>query len=196
MLDLADALAVRNGTYKTDIPNWWFNVDGEVVKNLPRPLIHELSDLPHPDRALIYDKIPHLGAEQDQALHQLARLPVCLHVLLQPCLLPDLQAREARPAAQRRRCDRRGQGRPRALAARTGHLHRRPVRDLQRLARRVRRQVAARGGPALLRQRARQPAGQGPVQGRAAQAGRAAARSAWASRRRTTGCASSCSSGA
>jgi anaerobic magnesium-protoporphyrin IX monomethyl ester cyclase len=61
MLDLADALAVRNGTYKTDIPNWWFNVDGEVIKNLPRPLIRELSDLPHPDRALIYDKIPHLG---------------------------------------------------------------------------------------------------------------------------------------
>jgi anaerobic magnesium-protoporphyrin IX monomethyl ester cyclase len=58
MLDLADALAVRNGTYKTNMPNWWFNVDGEVIKNLPRPLIHELSDLPHPDRALIYDKIP------------------------------------------------------------------------------------------------------------------------------------------
>ncbi len=61
MLDLANALAARNGTYRTDIPNWWFNVDGEVIKNLPRPLIHELSALPHPDRALIYDKIPHLG---------------------------------------------------------------------------------------------------------------------------------------
>ncbi len=30
----------------------------------PRPLIHELSDLPHPDRALIYDKLPHLGASK------------------------------------------------------------------------------------------------------------------------------------
>jgi radical SAM superfamily enzyme YgiQ (UPF0313 family) len=64
MLELADALAVRNGTYKTDIPNWWFNMEGEVVKNPPRPLIHELSDLPHPDRELIYDKIPHLGASK------------------------------------------------------------------------------------------------------------------------------------
>lgn len=64
IVDLANALAVRNGTFKTDIPNWWFDLDGEVVKNPPRPLIHELSDLPHPDRALIYDKMPHLGASK------------------------------------------------------------------------------------------------------------------------------------
>jgi anaerobic magnesium-protoporphyrin IX monomethyl ester cyclase len=64
MLDLADALARRNGTYDTNLPNWWFNVEGEVVKNLPRPLIHDLSALPHPDRALVYDKYPDLAASQ------------------------------------------------------------------------------------------------------------------------------------
>ncbi len=103
MLELADALAVRNGTYKTDIPNWWFNIEGEVIKNAPRPLIHELSDLPHPDRALIYDKIPHLGAGNIKHFISSRGLPVCLHVLLQSCVLPALQAGEARPAAQRRR---------------------------------------------------------------------------------------------
>lgn len=61
ILDLADALAQRNGSFTTAIPNWWFNVEGEVIKNLPRPLIHELSELPQPDRALIYDKLPSLG---------------------------------------------------------------------------------------------------------------------------------------
>lgn len=64
MLDLADALARRNGTYDTNLPNWWFNVDGEIVKNLPRPLIHDLSALPHPDRALVYDKYPDLAASK------------------------------------------------------------------------------------------------------------------------------------
>lgn len=61
ILDLAGALAQRNGSFTTAIPNWWFNVEGEVIKNLPRPLIHELSELPQPDRALIYDKLPSLG---------------------------------------------------------------------------------------------------------------------------------------
>ncbi len=64
MLDLADALARRNGAYDTNLANWWFNVDGEVVKNPPRPLIHDLSALPHPDRALIYDKYPDLAASK------------------------------------------------------------------------------------------------------------------------------------
>ena len=64
LLDLTEALARRNGSFDTAIPNWWFNVEGEIVKNLPRPLIHALSDLPHPDRALIYDKIPGLGASK------------------------------------------------------------------------------------------------------------------------------------
>ena len=61
MVDLADALASRNGSFNTDIPNWWFNVDGEIIKNPPRPLIHELSALPHPDRDLIYDAQPYHG---------------------------------------------------------------------------------------------------------------------------------------
>ncbi|PKO21561.1 MAG: hypothetical protein CVU38_14100 [Chloroflexi bacterium HGW-Chloroflexi-1] len=54
LLDLANALA--DGGFRADIPNWWFNVDGEVVKNPVRPLIRDLEMLPFPDRALIYDK--------------------------------------------------------------------------------------------------------------------------------------------
>jgi radical SAM superfamily enzyme YgiQ (UPF0313 family) len=62
MVDLADALAQRNGSYRTNIPNWWFNVEGEIVKNPVRPLIRDLSALPHPDRSLVYDKQPQLAA--------------------------------------------------------------------------------------------------------------------------------------
>jgi len=54
MLDLANAL--EKGNLKPDIQNWWFKLDGEIVKNPPRGLIHDLSELPLPDRALIYDK--------------------------------------------------------------------------------------------------------------------------------------------
>jgi len=54
MLDLANAL--DNGGLRSDLPNWWLKIDGEVVKNPPRPLVHDLSALPLPDRALIYDK--------------------------------------------------------------------------------------------------------------------------------------------
>ncbi len=96
MVDLANALASRNGAFNTDIPNWWFNVEGEIVKNPPRPLIHELSALPHPDRALIYEGPPISRREQDQVLHDLARLPLCVHLLLQSRLLPALQAGETR----------------------------------------------------------------------------------------------------
>lgn len=60
LLDLANALG--NGGFHPDIPNWWFNIDGEVVKNPVRPLIHDLSSLPHPDRALVYDKHPGLAS--------------------------------------------------------------------------------------------------------------------------------------
>jgi radical SAM superfamily enzyme YgiQ (UPF0313 family) len=60
MLDLANALG--NGGLHPDIPNWWFNIDGEIVKNPVRPLIHDLSSLPHPDRALVYDKHPGLAS--------------------------------------------------------------------------------------------------------------------------------------
>ncbi len=64
IVDLANALAARNGSFKTDIPNWWFNIEGEIVKNPPRPLIHDLSALPHPDRALVYDKFPTLASSK------------------------------------------------------------------------------------------------------------------------------------
>jgi len=53
IIDLADAL--DNGGPLHDLPNWWLKVDGEVVKNPPRPLLADLSDLPLPHRALIYD---------------------------------------------------------------------------------------------------------------------------------------------
>jgi radical SAM superfamily enzyme YgiQ (UPF0313 family) len=60
LLDLANALA--DGGLRPEIQNWWFNVDGEVIRNPVRPLIHDLSALPHPDRALVYDKHPSLAA--------------------------------------------------------------------------------------------------------------------------------------
>ena len=54
IVDLANAL--DNGGFDPHIPNWWFKVDGEAVKNPVRPLIQDLGALPMPDRALIYDK--------------------------------------------------------------------------------------------------------------------------------------------
>ena len=70
LLDLANVLPEARGGHfqeylaldKLAIPNWWFKVNGEVIKNPPRPLIHDLSALPQPDRALIYDKHPELAA--------------------------------------------------------------------------------------------------------------------------------------
>jgi anaerobic magnesium-protoporphyrin IX monomethyl ester cyclase len=50
----------RNG-FRLEIPNWWFKVEGQIVKNATRPLIHDLGGLPQPDRALIYDKHPALS---------------------------------------------------------------------------------------------------------------------------------------
>ena len=41
---------------RPDIPNWWFKLDGEIVRNPVRPLIHDLGSLPHSDRHLVYDK--------------------------------------------------------------------------------------------------------------------------------------------
>lgn len=54
MVDLANALA--NGGFQPDLPNWWFKVEGEIIKNPVRPLIHTLGELPRPDRTLIYGK--------------------------------------------------------------------------------------------------------------------------------------------
>jgi anaerobic magnesium-protoporphyrin IX monomethyl ester cyclase len=60
ILDLANELAAASpgGSSRLDIPNWWFKVDGSVVKNAPRPLIADLSALPQPDRELIYAASP------------------------------------------------------------------------------------------------------------------------------------------
>ncbi|MEM7033154.1 MAG: radical SAM protein [Chloroflexota bacterium] len=54
IVDLANSL--DKGGLNPDIPNWWFKVDGEIVKNPVRPLIRNLGDLPMADFGLIYDK--------------------------------------------------------------------------------------------------------------------------------------------
>ena len=57
LLDLANAVAHSGVQHvRPDIYNLWIKKDGEVVKNPVRPLIHDLSSLPMPDRALVYDK--------------------------------------------------------------------------------------------------------------------------------------------
>jgi len=59
-LDLMNALQ-RNGDGVTltdaAIPNWWFNRNGEIVRNPLRPLLsgEELDALPFADRELLYD---------------------------------------------------------------------------------------------------------------------------------------------
>ncbi|HEY85089.1 MAG TPA: B12-binding domain-containing radical SAM protein [Chloroflexi bacterium] len=54
IVDLANAL--NNGGFQPNIPNWWFKVGGEIIKNPVRPLVRDLGTLPMPDRKLIYDK--------------------------------------------------------------------------------------------------------------------------------------------
>jgi anaerobic magnesium-protoporphyrin IX monomethyl ester cyclase len=54
MVDLANAMG--NGGLKPDIPNWWFKIEDEIVRNPVRPLVHDLGSLPHPDRDLVYGK--------------------------------------------------------------------------------------------------------------------------------------------
>jgi anaerobic magnesium-protoporphyrin IX monomethyl ester cyclase len=56
IVDLAEALDDGGPLTKVDIPNWWFKVEGEIVKNPVRPLIRQLGDLPAPDRELVYNK--------------------------------------------------------------------------------------------------------------------------------------------
>ena len=59
-LDLMNSLQ-RNGDGITlpnpVIPNWWFKIDGEIVRNPLRPLLtgEELDALPFSDRELLYD---------------------------------------------------------------------------------------------------------------------------------------------
>jgi radical SAM superfamily enzyme YgiQ (UPF0313 family) len=54
MVDLANTL--DQGDLNPSIPNWWFKLDGEIVKNPVRPLIRNLGDLPLADYGLIYDR--------------------------------------------------------------------------------------------------------------------------------------------
>ncbi|MCI0528315.1 MAG: B12-binding domain-containing radical SAM protein, partial [Nitrospira sp.] len=54
MVDLANVL--DKGDLNPSIPNWWFKIDGEIVKNPVRPLIRKLGDLPLPHRDLVYQK--------------------------------------------------------------------------------------------------------------------------------------------
>lgn len=59
LLDLADGLA--QGELRPEMPNWWFKQDGRIMKSPVRPLVRELSSLPTPDRALVYDRHPQLA---------------------------------------------------------------------------------------------------------------------------------------
>jgi radical SAM superfamily enzyme YgiQ (UPF0313 family) len=69
LLDLADAVGNGHGGagsafwsfLPTNIRNWWFNTDDGVVRNPVRMLNRDLSALPYPDRALVYDKHPVLA---------------------------------------------------------------------------------------------------------------------------------------
>jgi len=54
IVDLANTF--NHGNFQPNMPNWWFKIDGEIVKNPPRRLIRDLSDLPMPDHDLIYRK--------------------------------------------------------------------------------------------------------------------------------------------
>ncbi len=65
IVDLANALG--NGGLKPDIPNWWFKIEDEIVRNPVRPLIRDLDSLPMPDRQLVYDK--HLPTHQSPIKH-------------------------------------------------------------------------------------------------------------------------------
>jgi len=54
IVDLANAL--DGPGFDPYVPNWWFRLNGEIIRNPVRPLIRDLGTLPMPDRALIYDK--------------------------------------------------------------------------------------------------------------------------------------------
>lgn len=65
MLDLARVL--DNGSLKPDIPNWWFKINGEIVRNPVRPYIENLDELPFPDRELVYEQ--HLPTRHSKIKH-------------------------------------------------------------------------------------------------------------------------------
>lgn len=54
IVDLANAL--DEGKLGPSIPNWWFKINGKIVRNPVRPLVDDLDSLPLPDRGLVYSK--------------------------------------------------------------------------------------------------------------------------------------------
>lgn len=55
-LDLLNALEAREPFER--VPNWWFKIEGRIIKNTLRPLINDLDQLPFPDRELLYQALP------------------------------------------------------------------------------------------------------------------------------------------
>ncbi len=55
-LDLLNALGAHEPFER--IPNWWFKIEGRIIKNPLRPLIKDLDQLPFPDRELLYQARP------------------------------------------------------------------------------------------------------------------------------------------
>ncbi len=56
LVDLANSLEA--GRFDLAIPNWWFKVDGKIIRNPVRPLVDHLDRLGLPDRDLVYLKDP------------------------------------------------------------------------------------------------------------------------------------------
>lgn len=55
IVDLATVLE-ENREFNSQIPNWWFKRDEEIIRNPIRSLIADLDKLPYPDRNLLYSK--------------------------------------------------------------------------------------------------------------------------------------------
>lgn len=56
LLDLVNS--IESGTVDRSIKNIWFKVDGEIIKNEPRPLISDLDELPMIDKELFEWVVP------------------------------------------------------------------------------------------------------------------------------------------
>lgn len=62
VLELADR--IDRGVALEDTANFWFKVDGKIIRNPPRPLINDLNELAFPDRDLYLQKYPFLNKSQ------------------------------------------------------------------------------------------------------------------------------------
>jgi len=60
MLALCRNLQPDGTLARTDLPNWHFSIDGEIIRNQVGPYV-DLATVPSPDYALIYDKDPVAG---------------------------------------------------------------------------------------------------------------------------------------